>query len=142
MNEYTESDEDEFPDYLWPEGNLESSALQALEESGFFIIAGGLIVGPDREILPNEWKDVNYLCEEWDYGYEPHPNQLDPNPITDALRQGIRFLVDSSIAMHEKRDADGVKACQDYLATASDDRYRAKALDMLEAFQLNLTLQI
>jgi hypothetical protein len=58
-----------------PDEMTNFKAQSRLEALGYTVNNHGLISGPDRPETEEETELINYLCDEWDYGYEPHPNQ-------------------------------------------------------------------
>jgi hypothetical protein len=57
----------------------DGKALEYLTERGWTIRGNGLLCRPtDRprsEIGEDEWSAVDYLHDEWDYDYIPHPDE-------------------------------------------------------------------
>ena len=35
-----------------------------------------MLIAPKREIAQKEWDCVGFLCDEWDYGYDPALSQM------------------------------------------------------------------
>ena len=53
-------------------------ALRYLEERNFQVSRGGIIHGPlTREGTEEERSAIEYLCAEWDYGYQPRYGNKD-----------------------------------------------------------------
>lgn len=42
-----------------------------IQEKGWVDYKGMLIKPEGREIEKKEWECVSFLCDEWDYGYDP-----------------------------------------------------------------------
>ncbi len=53
----------------------EDKAMRHLAAKGFTFTGGGMIVAPAGWVWNDDksdcWGAVEFLCDEWDYGYEP-----------------------------------------------------------------------
>ena len=66
----SDSQRDQMNEYFNNVGINDFEPYQFLKQNGWKDLAG-MLIAPNREIEPKEWHCVNFLCDEWDYGYDP-----------------------------------------------------------------------
>lgn len=50
---------------------MEKLAWDHLRKRGFTYTRGGIIQAPeDHTFIQDDWDAIDYMCQEWDYGWE------------------------------------------------------------------------